>query len=181
MKLDGKDLYYGLLDVRSKQLVNLKINSLFDEVREGRLNLAIDGISYSWSIPLPSQPAANESKFNFLSPVIHPFSGGIAAVHKDGKWAFVDKDGSLVSETNLPATDYVNDQLLYSSGYVIFTKKNGDGIYTDLKGAQRIAMEFDELQPFQLGAAVVKSKGKYGLIQKDGTWAIQPTYDNIRY
>ena len=181
VKMEGKDLYYALLDVRSKQLVNIKINSLFDEVREGRLNLAIDGISYSWSIPLPAQPAINESKFNFLSPVVYPFSAGIAAVQKDGKWAFVDKEGSLLSETNLPVTDYINDQPLYSGGYVIFVKKNGEGIYTDLKGTQRIAMEFDELQPFQSGAAVVKSKGKFGLIQKDGTWAIQPTYDEIRY
>jgi hypothetical protein len=181
MKLDNKDLYYALLDVRNKRLVNLKINSLLDEVREGRFNLAIDGISYSWSVPLASQPAISEAKFSFLSPSIHPFSSGIAAVQKDSKWAFVDKDGSLLSETNLPASDYTNAQLLYAGGYVIFTKKNGEKIYTDLNGAQRIAMEFEELYPFQLGAAVVKMKGKYGLIQKDGTWALQPVYENIRY
>ncbi|MEI9917885.1 MAG: WG repeat-containing protein [Bacteroidota bacterium] len=181
MKLDGKDLYYALLDVRSKQLVNLKINSLNDEVREGRFNLSVDGISYSWSIPLRSEPAINEAKFNFLSPALYPFSSGIAAVQKDGKWAFVDKDGSIISETNLPASDYINDSPLYSGGFVIFKKKNGEYIYTDLKGVQRIAMEFEEVNPFQLGAAVVKLKGKYGLVQKDGTWALQPTYDLVRY
>jgi hypothetical protein len=180
IKLDGRNLYYALLDVRNKRLVNLKINSLHDEVREGRFNLAVDGISYSWSLPLMSEPAANEAKFSFLSPAIYPFSGGIAAVQKDGRWAYVDKDGSLISETNLPVQDY-SSWPLYSGGYVIFTKKNGERIYTDLKGAQRIAMEFDDLQPFQSGAAVVRSKGKFGLVQKDGTWAIQPTYDDIRY
>lgn len=181
IKLDGKDLYYALLDVRNKRLVNLKINSLLGEVREGRFNLAIDGISYSWSVPLASEPVVSEAKFSFLSPEIYPFSSGIATVQKDGKWAFVDKDGSLLSETNLPASDYKNEQPLYAGGYMIFMKKNGEGIYTDLKGAQRIAMEFEELYPFQLGAAVVKVKGKYGLIQKDGTWAVQPVYDDLRF
>lgn len=181
LKLDGKDLFYALLDVRNKRLVNLKINSLNEEVREGRFNMAVDGISYSWSIPLGSEPVINEAKFSFLSPAIFPFSGGIAAVQKDGRWAFVDKDGSLLSETNLPVADYLNEQPLYSGGLVIFTKKNGEGIYTDLNGTQRVAMEFEELQPFQLGAAVVKTKGKYGLIQKDGTWAVQPIYEAVRY
>lgn len=180
-KLEGKDLYYALLDIRNKRLVNLKIPSLMEEVREGRFNMAIEGISYSWSVPLGSEPVVSEAKFSFLSPAIYQFSSGIAAVQKEGKWAYVDKDGSLLSETNLPATDYLNEQPLYSGGLVIFRKKNGEGIYTDLKGTQRVEMEFEELYPFQGGAAVVKSKGKYGLMQKDGTWAVQPVYENLRY
>jgi hypothetical protein len=181
LKHEGKDLYYALLDIRNKRLVNLKIPSLLDEVREGRFNMAIDGISYSWSVPLPSEPVTSEAKFSFLSPAIYPFSGGVAAVQKDGKWAFVDKDGSLLSETNLPVTDYVNKQPLYSGGLVIFVKKNDKGIYADLRGIQRIEMEFEILDSFQLGAAVVKYNGKFGLIQKDGTWAVQPVYENLRY
>lgn len=178
---EGKDLYYALLDVRNKRLVNLKINSLAHEVTEGRFNMAIDGVSYSWSVPLAAEPVPSEAKFSFLSPAIYPFSGGVAAVEKDGKWAFVDKDGSVISETNLPVTDYVNRQPLYSGGYVIFVKSNDKGIYTDLRGIQRIPMEFDVLESFQLGAAVVMYKAKFGLIQKDGTWAIQPVYNNLRY
>ncbi|HMJ71675.1 MAG TPA: WG repeat-containing protein [Cyclobacteriaceae bacterium] len=180
-KLDGRDLYYALLDIRNQRLVNLKITSLLEEVREGRFNMAIDGISYSWSLPLDSEPVVSQAKFSFMSPAIYPFSSGIAAIQKDGKWAFVDKDGSLLSETNLPVTDYVNEQPMYSGGLMIFIKKSGEGIYTDVNGVQRIEMEFDELHPFQLGAAVVKTKGKYGLIQKDGTWAVQPVYENLRY
>jgi hypothetical protein len=180
-KIDGKDLYYALLDIRNKRLVNLRITSLLDEVREGRFNMAIDGISYSWSIPLANEPVVSEAKFSFLSPAIYPFSSGIAAVQKDGKWAFVDKDGSLLSETNLPVTDYTSEQPLYSGGLMIFTKKNGEGVYTDLNGTQRVEMEFEELHPFQLGAAVVKTKGKYGLIQKDGTWAVKPVYEDLRF
>jgi hypothetical protein len=181
-KIDGRDLYYGLLDVRNKRLVNLKIKSLYDEVREGRFNQAINGISYSWSVPLSSEPTINEARFSFLSPRIQPFSGGVAGVEKDGKWAYVDKDGSLISETNLPVSDYVSgNKFLYSGGYVIFRKMNGAFIYTDLKGVQRIEMEFDLAVPFQLGAAYVLVKGKCGLIQKDGSWAIQPVYENVRY
>jgi hypothetical protein len=180
-KLDGKPLYYALLDVKNKRLVSLKIGSLNAEVREGRFNMVVDGIAYSWSQPLPAEPVVSEAKFSFLSPVIFPFSSGIAAIQIEGKWAYIDKDGSLLSESNLTAEDYSNDKPLYTGGFVIFTKKTGGGIYVDLNGNQRIPLEFEELHPFQSGAAVVKYKGKYGLIQKDGTWALPAEFEGIRF
>lgn len=180
-KLDDKPLYYALLDSRAKRLVSLKLASLDEEVREGRFNTAIDGIAYSWSQPLAAEPVVSEAKFSYLSPVIFPFSGGIATVQKDGKWAFVDKDGSLLSESKLPVEDYQSEMPMYIGGFVIFRKKSGEGIYVDLRGNQKIPLEFEELTPFQSGAAVVKYKGKYGLIQKDGTWALPAEYDAIRW
>jgi hypothetical protein len=180
-KLDGKTLYYALLDVKNKRLVSLKVSSLAAEVTEGRFNMVIDGIAYSWSQPLPAEPVPSEAKFSYLTPAIFPFSGGIAAVQKDGKWAYIDKDGSLISESNLTAADFSNEKPLYMGGFVIFWKKNGEGIYVDLKGNQRVPMEFEELQPFQSGAAVVKYKGKYGLVHKDGSWVLPAEYEGIRY
>jgi hypothetical protein len=180
-KLDGKTLHYALLDVKNRRLVNLKVASLDAEVREGRFNMVIDGIAYSWSQPLQAEPVPSEAKFSYLTPAIYPFSGGIAAVQKDGKWAYIDKDGSLLSESNLTVTDYTNAKPLYMGGYVIFWKKGGEGIYVDLRGSQRIPLEFEELNPFQSGAAVVKYKGKYGLVQKDGTWALPAEYEGIRF
>jgi hypothetical protein len=180
-KVDGKTLYYALLDVKNKRLVSLKIPSLEAEVREGRFNMSVEGIAYSWSQPLPAEPVVSEAKFSFLSPVIFPFSGGVAAVQKEGKWAFVDKDGSLLSESNLTAEEYSNEKPLYTGGFVMLWKKGGSGIYVDLNGHQRIPLEFEELHPFQSGAAVVKYKGKYGLIQKDGTWALPAEFEGIRF
>jgi hypothetical protein len=180
-KIDGKPLYYALLDVKNKRLVSLKIPSLDAEVREGRFNMSVDGIAYSWSQPLPAEPVVSEARFSFLSPVIFPFSGGIAAVQKEGKWAFVDKDGSLLSESNLTADEYTNDKPLYTGGFILLWKKGGSGIYVDLNGHQRIPLEFEEMNPFQSGAAVVKHKGKYGLIQKDGTWALPAEFEGIRF
>ena len=123
----------------------------------------------------------SEAKFSYLTPAIFPFSGGIAAVQKDGMWAYIDKDGSLLSESNLSAEDYKNDKPLYTGGFVIFWKKGGQGIFVDLKGSQKIPLEFEELNPFQGAAAVVKYKGKYGLIQKDGTWVLPAEYDGVRF
>jgi hypothetical protein len=179
--LDGKPLYYALLDVKNRRVVNLKISSLAAEVTEGRFNMVIDGIAYSWSQPLPAEPTPSEAKFSYLTTAIYPFSGGIAAVHRDGKWAYVDKDGSVLSESNLSVTDYTNEKPLYMGGLVMFWKKNGEGIYVDLKGNQRVPLEFEELSPFQSGGAVVKYKGKYGLVQKDGTWALPAEYEGIRF
>jgi hypothetical protein len=180
-KIDGKPLYFALLDVKNKRLVNLKVSSLDDEVKEGRFNMVIDGIAYSWSQPLTADPVVSEAKFSYLTPAIYPFSGGIAAVQKDGKWAYIDKDGSLLSESNLSVDEYTNDRPLYTGGYVILWKKGGPGIYVDLKGNQRIPLEFEELNPFQGAAAVVKYKGKYGLIQKDGTWVLPAEYEGVRF
>lgn len=180
-RIQGRPLYFALLDLRNKRLVSQRISSLHSEVREGRFNFSVDGISYSLAIPLSAEPTINEARFSVLAPSIYPFSSAIAAIDKDGKWAFIDKDGSLLSETNLPTTDYVNESPLYSGGYMTFRKKSGEWIYTDLKGSQRIALEFEEAAPFQFGAAVVKYKGKYGLISKDGTWVLEPIYEAIRF
>lgn len=180
-QLEGRPLYIALFDIRNKRLVNMRVPSLLAEVREGRYNFSAEGISYSLPVPLSAEPAISESRFSFLAETIFPFSSAIAAINKNGNWAFLDKDGSLLSETNLPVADYVNEIPLYSGGYVTFRKKSGEWIYTDLTGAQRIALEFDEVTSFQYGGAVVKYKGKFGLVQKDGTWALQPVYDAIRY
>jgi hypothetical protein len=180
-KLDGRPLYYALLDVKNKRLVNMKIASLDTEVREGRINMVIDGIAYSWSHPIPADPVVSEAKFSYLTPAIYPFSGGIAAVQKDGKWAYIDKDGSMLSESNLSVDEYTNEKPLYAGGFVILWKKSGQGIYVDLKGNQRIPIEFEELNPFQGAAAVVKYKGKYGLIQKDGAWVLPAEYEGVRF
>jgi len=180
-KMGSKPLYYAMLDVRNKRLVGLKVSSLDAEVREGRFNMAIDGIAYSWSQPLSAEPVLSEARFSFLSPVIYPFSGGIAAIQKEGRWAYVDKDGSLLSESNLTPEEFRSEKPLYVGGYVIFQKKEGSWIFVDLRGRQRVPLEFEEVQPFQSGAAVVKYKGKYGLIQKDGTWALPAEFEGVRF
>jgi hypothetical protein len=171
----------GLLDVRNKKLINVKLPSLQTEIREGRLNLTADGISYSWAVPLSSEPIVNEAKFSFLASSIYPFSSGIAAIIRDGRWAFIDKDGSLISETNLPVDSYKSTNPLYHGGFVIFQKTGGASIFVDLNGKQKIAIELEEAQPFTSGFSVCKQNGKYGLLQKDGNWAIPPTYDELRF
>lgn len=180
-KLDGRTLYFGLLDVKNKKLISAKVNSMDAEVREGRLNLSSDGIAYSWSVPLSSEPSPNDAKFKVLANAIYSFSGGIAAIDKNGKWAYVDKDGSLLAETNLPTGDYVNENAMYFGGFVIFKKSNGAFIFTDLNGNQKIALEFDAANPFQYGFALVRFKGKWGLLQKDGSWAVPADFDDLRF
>lgn len=180
-KLDDRVLYFALLDVKNKRLVNAKINSLGAEVKEGRLNLALDGICYSWSVPLASDLALSEAKFSYLSPAIYSFSGGIAAVQKNGKWAYIDKDGSLLSETNLPVEEYKSSNPQYFGGFIIFKKSNGTEIFTDLNGNQKIALEFDAVSPFQYGYSVAKHKGKFGLLLKDGSWAVPAEFDDMRF
>jgi hypothetical protein len=180
-KVEGRPLYYALLDVKNKKLINARISSLQSEVREGRLNLVQDGIAYSWSVPLQGELAPSDAKFKILANAIYSFSGGIAAIDKGGKWAYIDKDGSLLSETNLPTNEYTHDDPTYAGGFVILKKANGSAIFTDLNGNQKISLEFESAGPFRYGFAIVKYKGSYGLIQKDGAWAVQPTFSHLKY
>ncbi len=180
-ELEGRTLYFAVLDVKNKRLVSAKVSSMTQEVREGRLNLALDGITYSWAVPLPVDMALAQAKFSFLAPAVFSFSGGIAAVHKNGKWAFIDKDGSLLSETNLSVDEYTNEQPMYFGGFVLFKKKNGLYIFTDLNGNQKIPLELETATPFQYGFSIASKGGKYGLLLKDGSWAVQPAFEALRY
>ncbi len=88
------------------------------------------------------------------------FSGGFAAVKRDGKWGWIDKTGRLVVSPFSSPPDF-------SEGLSSF-ERDGKWGYMDTKGTVVIQPEWEEAQQFYGGCAVVKRDGKLGGIDKTG-------------
>jgi TonB family protein len=61
--------------------------------------------------------------------------------------------------------------------YIFPKEKKGKWGYTNLRGDVVIPYQFEEAKSFRNSAACVKLKGKYGLINQQGKFLVQPTYD----
>ena len=62
---------------------------------------------------------------------------------------------------------------------VAAVKKNGGWGYINQTGELVIETRFEAAFPFSNNYAVVKSGGKFGLIDKNGNWEIAPTYSGL--
>ncbi len=97
------------------------------------------------------------------------FSGGIAAVKKDGKWAFINTNFEKI-------TDHVYEEVVYdefkccSNGGVAFAKKKGSYVLIDAGGEQEGGKGYSLVKPFASGEdfAAVKQDGKWQLIDTKG-------------
>jgi hypothetical protein len=79
----------------------------------------------------------------------HPFSSeGFAAVKKNGKWGFIDIDGSV-------ALDFVFEDALSYGQHLAAVKQNGLWGYIDKNGKTVIDPEFIEAKSFSNGSAPI--------------------------
>lgn len=67
----------------------------------------------------------------------------------------------------------------YSEGMIPATDGTKWG-YANSSGVLAIPLRFDEAAPFELGAALVKENGKYGLLRQDGAWLLEPVYSSLK-
>lgn len=88
------------------------------------------------------------------------FSGGVAAVKRDGKWGWIDKTGRLF----LPPLAAPPN---FHEGLSSFEREGKWG-YMDTKGTVVIQPEWEEAGEFSGGYAGVKRGGKWGGIDKTG-------------
>ncbi|MCL2105452.1 MAG: S8 family serine peptidase [Oscillospiraceae bacterium] len=99
------------------------------------------------------------------------FSDGMCAVKKNGKWGYVNEQGTVVIpieyEANWLYNDYRNEytcMYAFTDGLVPI-KKNGAWGYLDKSGAIAIPFEFEAARPFYKGKAFVMKDGAWGIIQ----------------
>ena len=102
------------------------------------------------------------------------FSEGYAAAKKDGKWGVVDRDDAWLIE---PIYDgVVTDELGRCYGQnVVFVRRGGKAIL--LSDGEEIA-SFDNALPFADGWAAVKQNGKWGFVDTQGQFLIEPQFDD---
>ena len=102
------------------------------------------------------------------------FSGGLAAASYGGTFGFLWKDGSYAVR---PRFDQVRP---FREGLAAVFDGQRWG-FIDSKGVSVISGDFTGLKagPFSEGMASVKVDGCWGLLRRDGSWAIRPKFEEL--
>lgn len=109
------------------------------------------------------------------------FSNGVAPVKLEGKWVMIDKNFNVVK--NLVFEDILMDEYGFCSVYgVFFGKMDGKYHLYDVKGNNLSAAHCDGFEDAKLFAstqpAAVKSDGKWGYVNINGSIAMKPTFED---
>jgi len=103
-----------------------------------------------------------------------PFSGGLAAVRRQGKWGYLGKNGQVV-------VPFLYDQATLFDGNWASVRKNGSYGIIDKAGAEvTLPRPLAMLSRFSEGLAAAKAKigGPWGYVDGIGTFVIQPQFDS---
>lgn len=97
---------------------------------------------------------------------------GYAVVQKGKKLGVVNRKGELVVNPNLPRGAKLLDTL------VLYPKKGGIEVKSLLNG-KAYPLLFEKVGGFKDGLLSVRYKGKWGLVDEKGRFAIDPIYDHL--
>jgi hypothetical protein len=111
------------------------------------------------------------------------YSDGFARVKKkwDTNWYFIDRKGNLLTKRGFAESEPFSDGMAAvavsapTQSHLVDRHKRWT--YLSKKGTL-ISSTFEEAKPFAEGLAVVKEGGKYGVIDKTGTFVVMPTFDD---
>lgn len=109
----------------------------------------------------------------------YEFSEELACVKFDGKYGFINPDGSWAIPPAFEQTD-----CMFSEGVAWFMeRRDGEEKYGFINrdGSVAIAPLYDEAWFFSEGVAVVKLDGKWGAVNHDGSWTVEPRFDFIAH
>ncbi len=159
LRISTKNTKYGLIDT----LGQMTVGTMYDEIGafiEGRLAVKKGG---KWGF-------AND-KGEEIIPCqyrrIRNFSNGVAAVEKGVKWGYVDSNGrTMIDCKYIRAGNYNNGLIWVSTG-------QGFG-YVNIHDEMVIEPQFSKAFDFEGKVARVVEDGKYGLIDKTGTYIVKP-------
>ena len=125
------------------------------------------------------------------------FYGGYALVSEDGEaYQIIKSDGEIMTtvERNLSKDNMIIHTGFYEAlvrqllGYVIefddslhVIVKNGKAGLCKIDGTIVVEPQYLSIEPFQKGinASVVRLDSKYGLVDKNGNYIVQPVYDHM--
>lgn len=104
----------------------------------------------------------------------YPFTEGVAVVHRDGKYGFIDINGE-------DASDFVYDDLSpYSEGLAYFAIGDEYG-FMNKDGSVAFYLDCDSVSSFSEGKAYFSIDGKYGYIDTTGNCVISAEYSDADY
>ena len=105
---------------------------------------------------------------------IRSLGSGLFGYKEEGKWGIADKDGTRLTAPLYLAVSKAGEGLLpvkTKSGWSFLTPAGHEAFPHD--------DTFSDVTPFSSGLAGVKVKGKWGLIDKTGTYVMRPAYEDL--
>lgn len=144
-----------------------------------------------WLGPLNGNVAAAKinGKYGYIDQRFHELSefqwdgatgitDNLGAVKKNERWALIDGSGALLS-------DYIYEDVkvdVYGFGSTcgrMFVKQGGSFQMVNQKGEAVGDETFEDAVPFMSSQpTAVKKNGKWGFVDVDGAWVIEPQYEN---
>jgi predicted DNA-binding WGR domain protein len=112
-------------------------------------------------------------KIPFIYDCAYQFESGLAAVERNRKWGFIDKNGNEVIKC---IYDKVND---FREDLTPVERKGKYG-FIDKNGNEILMGVYDYGHIFYDGFAGVERKGKWGFIDTSGKEVIKCVYDDVR-
>lgn len=111
---------------------------------------------------------------------VSSIGNGIAAVKADGQWTLVNRSGKELTGSAYDMVAADEKQVVYRNER-LFVYYDHSYHMIDSSGAAISVQSFEDVRIFnELTYAAVKTDGKWGFIDKDGTMQIVPQYEDAR-
>ncbi|MGL4874431.1 MAG: WG repeat-containing protein [Clostridium sp.] len=113
----------------------------------------------------------------------YPFEEGLASIKIDGKYGFIDYRGREVIE---PLYEYTD--ICFRGGKCV-AKKDGKFGYINKEGKEEIPFEYEFCSEFLVSDiiegkesfyAIIEKNEKYGIIDIEGNYLIEPIYEDMK-
>lgn len=101
-----------------------------------------------------------------------PFSGGAAFVKYNGKWGAIDR------KRGVPVS-FLYDEVRQFGGGSGFARRDTAWFAVTTSGMATFLPNIENAQPFRGGFAIIKFRGKWGVLDTTLHLALQPVYDTI--
>lgn len=106
---------------------------------------------------------------------IENFYNNYAVVEKDDVDGLINTNGDYVIQ---PTYYTLGD--VASNGLLVFQiQSNGKYGFINTNNERKIELEYNQVEEFNNGVACVRSGSKWGAINAQGKWVIQPTYEGL--
>lgn len=165
----SKDGRYGWVDREGTYIAHTIYTGLLPDEEDGVL-LAKDE-NKKWGL-LSMEDGHELLPFSYKE--IRSLGSGLFGYKEEGKWGIADKEGTRLTAPLYLAVSKAGEGLLpvkIKNGWRFLTPAGHEAFPHD--------DTFSDVTPFSSGLAGVKVKGKWGLIDKTGTYVMRPAYEDL--
>ena len=165
----SKDGRYGWVDREGTYIAHTIYTGLLPDEEDSVL--LAKGENKKWGL-LSMEDGHELLSFSYKE--IRSLGSGLFGYKEEDKWGIADKEGSRLTAPLYLAVSKAGEGLLpvkTKNGWIFLTPAGHEAFPHD--------DTFSDVTPFSSGLAGVKVKGKWGLIDKTGTYVMRPAYEDL--